>query len=281
MNASKDDIKKLRDMTGCGIADCKKALEDTNGDFEKAIEYLREKGLAKSVKKADREASEGRVFGIVEDNCGILVEINCETDFVGNSKDFRDFGEKVVKILLEKKVKSSDNIPQEVESLRGEAVLKLNENIKINRIKLLEGDKLHPVITFIQMGKDGTIMKFKFDKEVNIDNKIKEILEDIAVTASFYKPTYKVFENIEKEKLDKEREIIYKELKNDPKFSNKPDNVLNNIIEGKLRKNFQNECLMELLYYKDESKNIKTILGELSKMLNANVDIEEFYFIKI
>ncbi|MCX8058595.1 MAG: translation elongation factor Ts [Spirochaetes bacterium] len=281
MIASKDDIKKLRDMTGCGIADCKKALEETNGDFNKAIEYLREKGLAKSVKKADREASEGRVFGLVENNCGILVEINCETDFVGNSKDFRDFGEKVTKILLKNKVKSNENIPSEVEGLRGETVLKLNENIKINRIKYIEGDNLHPIVTFIQMGKDGTIIKYKLDKEVNLDNSTKEILEDIAVTASFYKPSYKVYENIEKERLEKERELVMKELKNDPKFANKPDNVLSNIVEGKLRKNFQNECIMELPYYKDETKNIKTLISEVSKKIGANLDIEEFYFVKI
>ncbi len=281
MAISKENIKKLRNQTSCGIADCKKALTEADGDYDKAIEILKERGLAKSLKKAGREASEGKVFVAEKDNKALLIEVNCETDFVGNTDDFNEFGNKAVQMLLEKNIESKENIPQEVETLRNDYVLKLNENLVINRMLKLEGDKKNPVISFIQMGKDGALMKFNFDKEIEISKELAEDLEDILITASFYKPSFKTFEDVDENAKNDKKEEILKEIKEDPKFANKPENILENIVGGKLKKAFVEECLYELPFYKESSKKISTLLKEVSKKHDVKVDVDEYGFIKI
>lgn len=281
MSVNKEDIKKLRQMTGVGIGDCKKALEKANGDFDKALEILKQKGLAKAIKKAGRETTEGKVFSYNKDNKAVIVEIECETDFVANTKDFREFGKIIAEKVWNLDLDNLDNLPEDIENLKNQTVLKLNENIKISRMIKLRGDNLHPVVDFIQMGKDGALMKFKLDKEIEINEELKEILEDIAVTASFYKPKYKTIDDIPSDVMEKEKENILQQLKNDEKFKNKPENVLQNIVNGKVRKAFIEECLYELPFYKEESKTIQKILEETSNKFGVNIEVEEYKFLKI
>ncbi|MEJ5274048.1 MAG: translation elongation factor Ts, partial [Spirochaetota bacterium] len=277
----KDDIKKLREMTGAGIGDCRIALEEANGDFEKAILVLRERGLAKAVKKADRIVSEGRVAIYQENYSGILAKIECETDFVANSEDFRNFAKDIAKKLFDKKIKSIDSIDNEIEQLRTSAVLKFNENIKISDIILFEGDEKSPVFPYVQMGKNGAIVQFELDKPMPESDELKDILFSVVVSVQFYKPEYYSMNDIPKEKLEEEMKVIEKQVANDPAFANKPQNVLQGIIQGKAKKSFADKVFLECPYVRDESKKVGEILANAEKKFGLKIKAKVFKFTSI
>lgn len=281
MTINKDDIKKLREMTGAGIGDCRIALEEANGDFEKAILVLRERGLAKAVKKADRIVSEGRVAIYQENYSGILAKIECETDFVANSEDFRNFAKDIAKKLFDKKIKSIDSIDNEIEQLRTSAVLKFNENIKISDIILFEGDEKSPVFPYVQMGKNGAIVQFELDKPMPESDELKDILFSVVVSVQFYKPEYYSMNDIPKEKLEEEMKVIEKQVANDPAFANKPQNVLQGIIQGKAKKSFADKVFLECPYVRDESKKVGEILANAEKKFGLKIKAKVFKFTSI
>lgn len=281
MTINKDDIKKLREMTGAGIGDCRIALEEANGDFEKAILVLRERGLAKAVKKADRMVSEGRVAIYQENYSGILAKIECETDFVANSEDFRNFAKDIAKKLFDKKIKSIDSIDNEIEQLRTSAVLKFNENIKISDIILLEGDEKSPVFPYVQMGKNGAIVQFELDKPMPESDELKDILFSVVVSVQFYKPEYYSMNDIPKEKLEEEIKVVEKQVANDPAFANKPQNVLQGIIQGKAKKSFADKVFLECPYVRDESKKVGEILANAEKKFGLKIKAKVFKFTSI
>ncbi|HPC37717.1 MAG TPA: translation elongation factor Ts [Exilispira sp.] len=281
MTINKDDIKKLREMTGAGIGDCRIALEEANGDFDKAILVLRERGLAKAVKKADRIVSEGRVAIYQENYSGILAKIECETDFVANSEDFRNFAKDIAKKLFDKKIKSIDSIDNEIEQLRTSAVLKFNENIKISDIILLEGDEKSPVFPYVQMGKNGAIVQFELDKPIPESDELKDILFSVVVSVQFYKPEYYSMNDIPKEKLEEEMKVIEKQVANDPAFANKPQNVLQGIIQGKAKKSFADKVFLECPYVRDESKKVGEILANAEKKFGLKIKAKVFKFTSI
>ncbi|MCR4421802.1 MAG: translation elongation factor Ts [Exilispira sp.] len=281
MNINKDDIKKLREMTGAGIGDCRVALEEANGDFEKAIQVLKERGLAKAVKKADRAVSEGRVAIYQDKYSGILAKIECETDFVANSEDFRNFAKDIAKKLFEKKIKNVESIDSEIEQLRTSAVLKFNENIKISDIILIEGDDKTPVFPYVQMGKNAAIVQFELDKPMPESDELKDILFSIVVSVQFYKPEYYSMNDIPKEKLDEEIKIVEKQVLADPAFANKPQNVLQGIIQGKAKKSFTDKVFLECPYVRDESKKVGEILSNAEKKFNIKIKAKVFKFTNI
>lgn len=281
MTINKDDIKKLREITGAGIGDCRIALEEANGDFDKAILVLRERGLAKAVKKADRIVSEGRVAIYQENYSGILAKIECETDFVANSEDFRNFAKDIAKKLFDKKIKSIDSIDNEIEQLRTSAVLKFNENIKISDIILLEGDEKSPVFPYVQMGKNGAIVQFELDKPMPESDELKDILFSVVVSVQFYKPEYYSMNDIPKEKLEEEMKVVEKQVANDPAFANKPQNVLQGIIQGKAKKSFADKVFLECPYVRDESKKVGEILANAEKKFGLKIKAKVFKFTSI
>jgi len=281
MNINKDDIKKLRETTGAGIGDCRIALEEANGDFDKAIQVLRERGLAKAVKKADRAVSEGRVAIYQEKFSGILAKIECETDFVANSEDFRNFAKDIAKKLFEKKIKNIESIDSEIEQLRTSAVLKFNENIKISDIILIEGDEKSPVFPYVQMGKNAAIVQFELDKPIPESDELKDILFSIVVSIQFYKPEYYSMNDIPKEKLEEEMKIVEKQVSADPAFANKPQNVLQGIIQGKAKKAFADKVFLECPYVRDESKKVGEILANAEKKFGIKIKAKVFKFTNI
>lgn len=281
MTINKDDIKKLRETTGAGIGDCRIALEEANGDFNKAIEVLRERGLAKAVKKADRAVSEGRVAIYQENFSGILAKIECETDFVANSEDFRNFAKDLAKKLFVKNISKIDAIDSEIEQLRTSAVLKFNENIKISDIILFHGDDKTPVFPYVQMGKNGAIVQFELDKPMPESDELKDILFSIVVSVQFYKPEYYSMNDIPKNLLEEEMKIVEKQISNDPAFANKPQNVLAGIIQGKAKKSFSDKVFLECPYVRDESKKVGEILSNAEKKFGIKIKAKEFKFTNI
>lgn len=281
MNINKDDIKKLREMTGAGIGDCRIALEEANGDFSKAIEVLRERGLAKAVKKADRVVSEGRVAIYQDKYSGILAKVECETDFVANSEDFRNFAKDLAKRLYEKNIDKIESIDDEIEQLRTSAVLKFNENIKISDIILFKGDSKTPVFPYVQMGKNGAIVQYELDKDMPENDELKDLLFSIVVSVQFYKPEYYSMADIPSNLLEEEMKIVEKQIAADPAFANKPQNVLQGIIQGKAKKSFSDKVFLECPFVRDESKKVGEIITNTEKKFGIKIKVKNFKFTNI
>ncbi len=251
------DVKTLREMTGCGMMDCKKALTETDGDMDKAVEFLREKGLATAAKKAGRIASEGIVKSYIDGNVGVLVEVNSETDFVAKNEEFLAFVDSIAKTV-------AANNPADVEALKalpivgGEGtvgeeltakVAKIGENMNIRRFARIETDGT--VMDYIHAaGKIGVLVEA--DAENN--DATKECLKNVAMQVAALNPKYLSSADIPDDYKEHEKNILIAQLQNDPKNANKPANIIEKMIEGRLAKEFKEICLLEQEYVKAENK---------------------------
>ena len=251
------DVKELREMTGCGMMDCKKALTETDGDMDKAVEFLREKGLATAAKKAGRIASEGIVKAYIDGNVGVLVEVNSETDFVAKNEEFLTFVDNIAKTV-------AANNPADVEALKalpivgGEGtvgeeltakVAKIGENMNIRRFARIETSGT--VMNYIHAaGKIGVLVEA--DAENN--DATKECLKNVAMQVAALNPKYLSSADIPDDYKEHEKNILIAQLQNDPKNANKPANIIEKMIEGRLAKEFKEICLLEQEYVKAENK---------------------------
>ena len=249
------DVKELREMTGCGMMDCKKALTETDGDKDKAVEFLREKGLATAAKKAGRIAAEGIVKAYVNGNIGVLVEVNSETDFVAKNDEFQEFVTDVAKTIAETN-------PADVEALKAtqfgdttigdlltEKIAKIGENMNIRRFARIE--TTGAVTEYIHAaGKIGVLVEA--DAENN--DTTKECLKNVAMQVAALNPKYLSSDDVPQDYKDHEKEILIAQLKNDPKNASKPDEIIEKMITGRLAKELKEVCLMEQEYVKAENK---------------------------
>lgn len=249
------DVKELREMTGCGMMDCKKALTETDGDKDKAVEYLREKGLATAAKKAGRIASEGIVKAYIDGNVGVLVEVNSETDFVAKNDEFQEFVTNVAKTVAEKN-------PADVEALKATAfedttigelltakIAKIGENMNIRRFARIE--TTGAVVDYIHAaGKIGVLV----EAEAENNDTTRECLRNVAMQVAALNPKYLSSDDIPDDYKEHEKEILIAQLKNDPKNASKPENIIEKMITGRLAKEFKEVCLLEQEYVKAENK---------------------------
>lgn len=250
------DVKELREMTGCGMMDCKKALTETDGDKDKAVEFLREKGLATAAKKAGRIAAEGIVKAYVNGNIGVLVEVNAETDFVAKNAEFQEFVSDVAKVIAEtnpadvealKATKCGDSTVGEVLTAK---IAKIGENMNIRRFARIE--TTGAVVEYIHAaGKIGVLVEA--DAENN--DTVKECLKNVAMQVAALNPKYLSSDDVPQEYKDHEKEILIAQLKNDPKNASKPDNIIEKMITGRLAKELKEVCLLEQEYVKAENKD--------------------------
>ena len=242
-NFTAKDVKDLRERTGCGMMDCKKALTESNGDVEKAIEFLREKGLAAAAKKAGRIAAEGIVEVYVnEDNTvGAVIEVNSETDFVAKNADFKDFVAKLAQIVAEENPADVDALSalnydgeMSVEAALKDKILTIGENMKIRRFQRFEGK----VASYVHGGgRIGVLASIEGDDI----NATKEVAMHIAAI----NPMYLSKDSVPSEDVEKEKHIIIAQIKEDPKNANKPDNIIEKMVGGKINKFFEQNCLMQ------------------------------------
>ncbi len=247
-------VKELREKTGAGMMDCKKALTENDGDIEKAIEFLRKKGLAAAAKKAGRVAAEGAVVDLVEGNTGLIAEINSETDFVAKNDEFKDFSLKIAKIILENKpadveelmkVKMEDG--KTVEEFLTETIAKIGEKISIRRFKLVEGNN---VSTYIHMGgKIGVI--------VNLEGGDERLAKDICLHIAATNPLYMDSDSVDSDYLKKEEEIFRAKLIE----QGKPEKIIPNIIKGQVAKLLKEVCLVNQAFVKDPDTTIQALLN--------------------
>jgi len=251
-----EKIKELRDRTGAGIVDCKKTLEESNGDIEKAIEFLRKKGISKAAKRVGREASEGIIKIRINDSKteGFMIKLNSETDFVAKNEKFQNFAEKVLDIIIEKKPENLDNlletpmesgtIKEELESLSGI----IGEKMTLSDFTMISGQTVSGYSHLD--GKIGVLVA------LNKENQ-SDLATDIAMQIAATNPSYKLPEEVPTEELEKEK-IIYKEqlLKEE-----KPENIIENILKGKVEKYYSENCLIKQEFIKEEKKTVEEILN--------------------
>ena len=273
------DVAALRERTNCGMMDCKKALVASDGDMDKAIEYLREKGLAASIKKAGRIAAEGVVLSVVNGNVGVVVEVNAETDFVAKNETFQAFVKDVAEIIIEKNPADVDALLAcdgkdglTVEKMVQEKVLTIGENIKIRRFVRMEGD----LISYVHAGgKIGVLIKF--DTDVAGKDGFVEYAKDVAMQIAAMNPTYVRKEEVPAEAVEHEKEILIAQIKEDPKMANKPQNILENMVAGRLNKKFyQDACLLEQPFVKDGNLSVAKYTQETAKNLGGKIDVVTF-----
>lgn len=257
------DVMTLRDKSGAGMLDCKKALTDADGDMEKAAELLRERGIAKAVKKEGRIAAEGVVGAYVCEKCGtgVLLEINCESDFVSRGDKFHEIVNSVAKVVAENK-------PADVEALSacklGNGTVKdyitnatavIGEKISIRRFEIYQTKG--KIETYIHMGGKVGVMVEANDFKAGSE----ETLHDIALQIAASKPYYVESKDVPADVLDKEKEIMLVQMQNDEKNKNKPKEILEKIVAGKMGKYYQENCLLEQPFVKDDSQKVKEVIG--------------------
>ena len=275
------DVATLRERTNCGMMDCKKALTASDGDMDKAIEFLREKGLAAAIKKAGRIAAEGVVLSTVDEarKLGVVIEINAETDFVAKNDTFNSFVAECADIVLTQRPADVDALlacvgadSLTVEQMVQEKVLTIGENIKIRRFVCMEGD----LVSYVHGGgKIGVLVKFVTD--VADKPEFKEYAKDIAMQIAAINPTYLKKEDVPAEDVAKEKEILVMQAKEDPKNASKPAQVLEKMVEGRLNKKFyQDACLLEQPFVKNGDITVSQYTKDTAKQLGGSIEIAAF-----
>jgi len=272
------DVKDLRERTGCGMMDCKKALTESNGDFEKAIEYLREKGLAAATKKAGRIAAEGMVFATVdkEAKVGVVIEVNSETDFVAKNEQFKAFVADLAKIVADTNPATVEELMTKtmadgntVEAGLQEKILVIGENIKIRRFVRYEG----PCVAYIHAGgTHGVLVKFETSDEVFAKAEFDAYGKDVAMQVAAANPTYLCKADVEPEVLEKEKEILMQQAINE----GKPANIAEKMVMGRIAKFYKENCLLDQAFVKDDKQSITDYTKATAKELGGDIAVVAF-----
>ena len=279
MAISAKDVMELRKQTDCGMMECKKALTQADGDFEKAIEILREQGLAAANKKAGRIAAEGMVYAVSFDNCAVVVEVNAETDFVAKNDKFVDFTKNLAKVV-------ADENPADVEALMAckmgdgtvddalkALILVIKENIKVRRFVRYEG----VCSAYVHGGgTHGILVNFETTNGIEAKDEFVTYGKDIAMQVAAANPGYVDEASVPAEVVAKEKEIMLAQMAGDPKNANKPDAVKQKMIEGKIKKFFKENCLVDQEFVKDGDLTVAQYTAKVAKDLGGDIKIVKF-----
>ena len=271
------DVKNLRERTGVGMMDCKKALAASDGDMDKAIEYLREKGLAASVKKGDRIAAEGMAYAAVIDGMGVVVEVNAETDFVGKNEKFVDFVKGVAATVAANKPADLDALMEckfngtdlTVLQQQQEMVLVIGENIKVRRFAFFtEGVS----VPYVHAGGKIAVL---VNLEVSGDIDVTAIGRDVAMQITSMNPRFWDKAQVTDEVLAEEKKIMMAQMDNDPKMASKPEQVREKIVLGKLNKFYAENCLLQQEFVKDGDLTVEKYLASAAKALGGTITFKD------
>ena len=275
------DVQALREKTGVGMMDCKKALVEADGDMDKAIDFLREKGLAAATKKAGRIAAEGVVlaYNDEEKNVGVVVEVNSETDFVAKNAEFQSFVLDIAKTIVE-------NNPADVEALAEmklfgsdrtvtenlqDKILAIGENMKIRRFERVEG----VTATYVHGGGSVGVL-VSFDTDAAANDEFKAMGKDVAMQVAAMNPTFLDEASVPAETVEKEKGILVAQMKEDPKMANKPEAVLEKIVVGKMGKYYSEVCLLNQQYVKDGDLTVAKYVESVAKKIGADIKVTGF-----
>ena len=279
MAVSAKDVMELRRQTDCGMMECKKALVKADGDINKAIEILREEGLATAAKKAGRIAAEGMVYAVATANGAVVVEVNAETDFVAKNDKFVEFTKDLANVVAEQK-------PADVEALMGckmgegtvdEAlkalILVIKENIKVRRFVRYEG----VCSAYVHGGgTHGILVNFETTNDIDAKDEFVAYGKDIAMQVAAANPGYVDEASVPAEVVAKEKEIMLAQMAQDPKTANKPEAVKEKMIEGKIKKFFKENCLVDQEFVKDGDLTVAQYTAKVAKDLGGEIKIVKF-----
>jgi len=267
------DVKKLREMTNVGMMDCKKALSETDGDMDKAIEWLREKGLAKAAKKAERIAAEGMAYAAVNNGIGVIVEVNSETDFAAKAPVFVDFVESIAKAIeisapADLDALKNANYPgtdKTVGEMIPEKVMVIGENLQIRRFARF--DKNTSVSYVHAGGKIGVLVNLEVSGGIDAT----QIGKDIAMQIAALNPRFWDKSDVTADVLEEEKKILVAQMDNDPKMASKPQQVKEKIASGKLNKFYEENCLLQQSFVKDGDVTVEQYMNSAAKALGGSV----------
>ena len=282
MAISAKDVMELRKQTDCGMMECKKALTEADGNFEKAIEILRERGLATAAKKASRVAAEGMVYADYCPKCkvGVVIEVNAETDFVAKNDKFVDFVKEATKVvmlqnpadveaLMACKTEAGETVDEALKNL----ILVIKENIKIRRFVRYEG----VCSAYVHGGgTHGILVNFETTNGIDAKDEFIAYGKDIAMQVAAANPSYLNESDVPADVLAKEKEIVLAQMANDPKTANKPDAIKEKMAIGKLGKFYKESCLVDQAFIKDGGIDVKKYVADTAKALGGEITIASY-----
>ncbi len=280
MAISAKDVAALRTKTGCGMMECKKALTEANGDFDAAIKLLREKGLSVAAKKADRIAAEGIVDIMVSDDgaTAAIIEVNSETDFVAKNATFVAFVKDILKTILKNRPENVEkllamnleNSDLTVEAALKDKIFTIGENMNIRRFEIVDG----VLSTYIHgHGAIGVVVSFDADDSVVAKDGFKEFAKNIALQVAALPTPYISKESVPASVIEEEKEILMQQIKNDPKAAGKPEKVLNQMINGRLGKFYEQNCLLEQGYVKEDNMKVSAYIQASEKEFGGAITV--------
>lgn len=286
MSFTSEDIKILRNKTGAGMMDCKKALDETN-DIEKAIDWLRKKGINTAQKKSERSATDGLITVKIEDSTGVILEINSETDFVAKNENFQEFCEVTSKLCAKNKIQNLDDLLEatfedsdiKVKDELTNLISKLGENIVIKKLKLVSDPNLklqkylHNSVSE-NSGKLGVLLSFSVTKN---NSSVSELSKQICMHIAATEPKSIDIDSLDNSIVSKEKDIYKDQLKS----SGKPDNIIEKIIEGKIKKFYEDVCLLEQPFVIDNKVKVKEVISEFNKNNNLDLTIKNYFIFKL
>ncbi len=279
------DVKKLREMTSVGMMDCKKALTEADGDFDKAIEILREKGLAKAAKKADRIAAEGMVCAKVCDECGIgaIIEVNSETDFVAKNADFQKFVNDLATVVIKANpadidaLKACDMDGMTVEAALQEKILTIGENIQIRRFARYDANTVN--VAYNHMGGViGVLVALEVSENLKGNATVLALGKDIGMQAAAMNPSFMDKSDVDEATLAKEREILLVQALEENKTAAKPkpEQIIHKMVDGRIGKYYEENCLLQQAFVKENKVSVEQHIAAVAKELGGEIKLASY-----
>ena len=274
-------VMELRKKTGCGMMECKKALVSANGDFDEAIKILREKGLAVAAKKADRVAADGIVDVYTANGCTAIIEVNTETDFVAKNASFKEFVHGILVTIVENKPADVAALlatkfagkETTVEDELKQEIFTIGENMSIRRFEVVEG----VTGTYIHGGGSaGVVAKFEVEGGIENTDGFAEYAKNVCMQIAAMNPLYVCKCNVPESVIQAEKDILLAQIKNDPKLANKPEQIIEKMVTGRIEKYYDTNCLVHQQYVKEENMTVKQYTENTAKELGGSIKVVSF-----
>jgi elongation factor Ts len=272
------DVKNLRETTGAGMMDCKKALDECDGNIDKAVDFLRTKGLAAAAKKSSRIAAEGVVLAVVKGNTASVIEVNIETDFAAKNEDFQKFATTSANIAVDNQIATVDALLAAkagnltVKDLISELTIKIGEKIDVRRLELMKLEGTGLIGSYVHSGKIGVLCKVETDKDVSGNQTFKDMVKDLCMQIAAANPTFLNASQIDESFKQREADVYAAQLKE----QGKPENMIPNIVKGKLNKLASEVCLYEQSFVKDPDITVGTLIEKTAKEIGATIKVTKF-----
>ncbi len=275
MAISVQDVKELFKMTGAGMMECKKALTDANGDKEEAVKLLKERGLAAVAKRAERETSEGRIFIRQNGNKIAIAELCCETDFVSNNDEFKACGEKILDEIFSS---NCTQVTDALTSLAKDCSSRFHENMTLSKVQVIEVPSDAVAGIYIHSNfKEAAVAVIKG----SADDKVKDFARDCCMHLVAMTPAYTKASDVPQAYIDEQKEIFKKQMDEDPKNANKPENIKEKMLEGKMHKHLAEICFVDQMFVKDDKKSVSAKLDEVAKDAGAKLEFGEISLLRL